>query len=88
MSGWLPYPPCANGICTEMTCCGQGYKASWPELVGKNQAEAKATIERDNPGVTVLILPPGTKRTFDLCCNRVYVFVDGNVNVIQTPTVG
>ncbi|KAK9046901.1 hypothetical protein V6N11_052771 [Hibiscus sabdariffa] len=65
-----------------------GHKVSWPELLGKKQAEAQATIQRDNPQVTVVILSPGRARFFDFCCNRVYLSVDGSGIVTKTPTVG
>ncbi|KAK8691795.1 hypothetical protein V6N13_075291 [Hibiscus sabdariffa] len=88
MSGWPHYPPCANDICTDIICCAHGHKVSWPELLGKKQAEAQATIQRDNPQVTVVILSPGRARFFDFCCNRVYLSVDGSGIVTKTPTVG
>ncbi|KAK8677419.1 hypothetical protein V6N13_142957 [Hibiscus sabdariffa] len=65
-----------------------GHKFSWPELFGKKQAEAQATIQRDNPEVKVVILSPGRARLFDFCCNRVYLDVDGSGIVTKTPTVG
>ncbi|WRX12953.1 Proteinase inhibitor I13 [Theobroma cacao] len=39
--------------------CLVGHKFTWPELVRKNGQVAKSTIEKDNPEVTVRILPPG-----------------------------
>ncbi|KAK8579786.1 hypothetical protein V6N12_070092 [Hibiscus sabdariffa] len=66
----------------------RGHKFSWPELFGKKQAEAQATIQRDNPEVKVVILSPGRARLFDFCCNRVYLDVDGSGIVTKTPTVG
>ncbi|KAK8691796.1 hypothetical protein V6N13_075292 [Hibiscus sabdariffa] len=88
MSGWPHYPPCAGGSCTDITCCAHGHKSSWPELFGKKEAEAQATIQRDNPDVTVVILPPGRVGLPDFCCNRVFVTVDASGNVTNTPTVG
>ncbi|KAK9046900.1 hypothetical protein V6N11_052770 [Hibiscus sabdariffa] len=88
MSGWPHYPPCASGTCTDVFCCAHGRKFRWPELFGKNQAEAQATIQRDNPDVTVVILSPGRVGLPDFCCNRVYLTVDASGNVTNRPTVG
>ncbi|XP_056174432.1 glu S.griseus protease inhibitor-like [Syzygium oleosum] len=83
------YPPCFSGYCCQDPhCCSKGYKYSWPELVGYNGDSAKATIEKDNPLVTVYQIPEGAYRLTDFCCNRVYLWVDGNGNVTRVPTVG
>ncbi|KAK8579789.1 hypothetical protein V6N13_142959 [Hibiscus sabdariffa] len=80
--------PCASGTCTDVVCCAHGHKFRWPELFGKKQAEAQATIQRDKPDVTVVILSPGRVGLHDFCCNRVYLAVDGSGNVTNRPTVG
>ncbi|XWS65489.1 hypothetical protein CRYUN_Cryun05aG0117200 [Craigia yunnanensis] len=85
---WPHYPPCASGFCTDPACCSHEHKFSWPELVGMNGEVAKSQIEKDNPEVSVSILTPGRGGFADFCCNRVYVVVDSNGNVIKTPTIG
>ncbi|KAI3955877.1 hypothetical protein MKW98_006237 [Papaver atlanticum] len=66
--------------------CSEATRKSWPELVGKPGSEAKATIERDLPGVTAV----GNIRDLNLCCNRVWVNVnnDPQRNVATVPRVG
>ncbi|GMI83295.1 hypothetical protein like AT3G46860 [Hibiscus trionum] len=96
MPAWPPYPPCTTCTCNflgcmcceDIACCSHGHKYRWPELVGRKQAEAEAIIRRDNPEVTVLIQPPGIGRFFDFCCNRLYIVVDGNGTVTETPVIG
>ncbi|GLT50447.1 hypothetical protein SLA2020_239330 [Shorea laevis] len=86
---WPRYPPCASGTCEDTACCGLGkYKFRWPELVGKNAEAAKATIQKDNPDVTVMILTPGRVGSPDFCCNRVYIVSNPQGNVLQVPSVG
>ncbi|XP_022764760.1 proteinase inhibitor-like [Durio zibethinus] len=85
---WPRYPPCASGSCTDPICCSHGRKFTWPELLGKNGQVAKATIEKDNPEVTVEIITPGRVGFPDFCCNRVYLVLDNNGNVTNMPTVG
>lgn len=65
-----------------------GHKFRWPELLGQDGQKAKATIERDNPLVTVVVLPPGRVGFGDYCCNRVYLLIDKNGKVFQIPYVG
>ncbi|MCL7028687.1 hypothetical protein MKW94_024867 [Papaver nudicaule] len=78
----MPYPPCHS-------CSGFG-RRSWPQLVGKPAAEAKATIERDMPGVTAVIISTRASGTADFCCNRVWVVVndDPQRTVAEVPIVG
>ncbi|MCL7022315.1 hypothetical protein MKW94_013842 [Papaver nudicaule] len=77
----MPYPPCDS-------CAGE--RRSWPQLVGKPAAEAKATIERDMPGVTAVIISTRASGTTDFCCNRVWVVVndDPQRTVAEVPIVG
>ncbi|KAL7160371.1 hypothetical protein ABFS83_01G090900 [Erythranthe nasuta] len=63
-------------------------KRSWPELVGVPGNVAVATIERENPLVNAIILPPGTLPTLDFRCDRVWVYVNGNGNVTMVPVIG
>ncbi|KAK6157991.1 hypothetical protein DH2020_005305 [Rehmannia glutinosa] len=62
-------------------------KSSWPELVGVPGEVAVATIERENPLVNAVIVPPGSVITADLRCDRVRVFVDANGNVDRVPNI-
>ncbi|CAA2990772.1 inhibitor of trypsin and hageman factor [Olea europaea subsp. europaea] len=63
-------------------------KSSWPELLGVFGATAVAIIERDNPLVTAIIVPPGSSVIFDFRCDRVWVYVDNNGNVDRVPRIG
>ncbi|KAL3830822.1 hypothetical protein ACJIZ3_019624 [Penstemon smallii] len=63
-------------------------KDSWPELVGVPGNVAVTTIERENPLVTAIILPPGTSPITDFRCDRVWVYVDENGNVNKVPMIG
>ncbi|GMG99886.1 hypothetical protein Nepgr_001726 [Nepenthes gracilis] len=85
---WPPYPPCASGLCETRECCAQRYKFQWPELVGRDGQQAKAIIERENPSVTVVVLPPERVGLPDFCCNRVYLLIDENGKVASIPLVG
>ncbi|KAL3535629.1 hypothetical protein ACH5RR_004090 [Cinchona calisaya] len=80
-----PYPPCYNSSCTKPRCCA--FKFEWPELVGRNGEEAKGIIEKETPVVTVVILSPGNYGKCDFCCNRVFVYVDKENQVRDTPTI-
>ncbi|KAF8024441.1 hypothetical protein BT93_F1576 [Corymbia citriodora subsp. variegata] len=80
-----PYPPCVSGMCTSPN----GSRDEWPELVGQNAKRAKAVIERDNPYVTVILVPEGIGFGYtNFCRNRVYVQVNDKGNVFQTPMIG
>ncbi|KAK4381605.1 hypothetical protein Sango_2951200 [Sesamum angolense] len=61
------------------------YKYTWPDLVGKDSLEAKATIEHDNPLVSVVFVKRNQGWLMDYCCNRVYVFLDENSKVSSKP---
>ncbi|KAL7160368.1 hypothetical protein ABFS83_01G090600 [Erythranthe nasuta] len=63
-------------------------KRSWPELIGVPGNVGEATIERENPLVNAIILPPGTAHILNFRCDRVWVFVDGNGNVTRVPSIG
>ncbi|CAI9776886.1 unnamed protein product [Fraxinus pennsylvanica] len=62
-------------------------KSSWPELLGVPGATAVETIERENPLVTAIIVPPGTSVITDFRCDRVWVYVDDNGNVNRVPRI-
>ncbi|KAG8382424.1 hypothetical protein BUALT_Bualt05G0075800 [Buddleja alternifolia] len=63
-------------------------KSSWPELLGASGNVAVSTIERENPLVTAIIVPPGTSVIPVFQCDRVWVYVDANGNVDRIPTIG
>ncbi|TXG72222.1 hypothetical protein EZV62_000801 [Acer yangbiense] len=65
-----------------------GGKGSWPELLGAQGVAAAATIERENPLVSVEFVPEGSLVTTDFVCNRVRVWVNTDGIVIQTPRIG
>ncbi|KAG8377587.1 hypothetical protein BUALT_Bualt08G0048600 [Buddleja alternifolia] len=76
------YPPC------KVKGCPKDDKERWPELLGKSTEEAKATIHRENPKVTAVLVPVGERVWPNFCCNRVWVFFDGQYKVTSVPTVG
>ncbi|KAK4381434.1 hypothetical protein Sango_2968900 [Sesamum angolense] len=82
---WPTYPPCYNHGCKTPGCCARGYKYTWPDLVGKDSLEAKATIEHDNPLVSVVFVKRNQGWLMDYCCNRFYVFLDENSKVSSKP---
>ncbi|PIN24700.1 hypothetical protein CDL12_02569 [Handroanthus impetiginosus] len=62
-------------------------KQAWPELVGVDGQIAVATIEKENPLVTAIIVKPYEPITWDISCYRVRVFVDCKGIVRVTPVV-
>ncbi|CAN6542943.1 unnamed protein product [Malus baccata var. baccata] len=86
MSTWPRYPPCANDGCTNPACCGRGHQTDWPELLGKPLGKAKTVIHKTNPGVTIVVKKSGIIGV-EVCCNRVYVFIDESGNVSRVPFV-
>ncbi|KAL6292170.1 hypothetical protein ACE6H2_000312 [Prunus campanulata] len=70
-----------------MMASGCKGKDSWPELVGAEGKIAKATIERENPLVTALILHQGAPMTQDLGFDRVRVRVNTNGIVTWIPVI-
>ncbi|KAF8392256.1 hypothetical protein HHK36_022598 [Tetracentron sinense] len=66
-------------------CAG---KSSWPELLGTQGEVAAATIERENPLVTAVIVLEGSVVTADFLCTRVRVWVDNSGIVTRVPTIG
>ncbi|XVF32435.1 hypothetical protein REPUB_Repub17cG0082600 [Reevesia pubescens] len=63
-------------------------KNSWPELLRTNGEIAKTTIERENPNVGAIVLLEGTPVTRDFRCNRVWVWVTEQSQVVRVPTIG
>ena len=69
-----------------MVCIG---KDSWPELVGVSGEEAVKVIQKENPFVNGIIVPP--TQSFipsDYRCGRVWVFVDDDDIVTRIPKIG
>ncbi|KAL5699681.1 hypothetical protein ACHQM5_030551 [Ranunculus cassubicifolius] len=67
--------------------CGRG-KRSWPELLGARGVVAERIIERENPTVHAIIVPPGNSVITDVQCDRVWVWVDQNGLVERVPRIG
>ncbi|KAJ0982389.1 hypothetical protein J5N97_010644 [Dioscorea zingiberensis] len=66
-----------------------GPKTSWPELNGVEGSIAKATIEKENPNVhVILVWPVMEAASSDLDCTRVLVILDYHGHVVGTPKVG
>ncbi|KAL5781841.1 hypothetical protein ACOSP7_006870 [Xanthoceras sorbifolium] len=63
-------------------------KESWPELVGARGVDAAATIGRENPYVSAVIVLEGTIVTQEFSCTRVRVWVDTNGTVVEIPRIG
>ncbi|KAI3934288.1 hypothetical protein MKW98_009269 [Papaver atlanticum] len=65
-------------------------RMSWPQLLGKPAAQAKAIIERELPGVTAVIIGKGSYLYEDICCNRVRLIVnhDPQRTVAEVPVLG
>lgn len=53
-----------------------GRPVTWPHLVGKPAAEAKAMIEREHPEVIAVIIPRYQICIGDFCANRVWLNVN------------
>ncbi|KAL5561771.1 hypothetical protein UlMin_031518 [Ulmus minor] len=68
--------------------CSENEKSAWPELVGVNGEEAAATIRRENPNVSTMIVKEGMMVTMDFRCDRVRIWVDTYGIVKQTPQIG
>ncbi|CAN8278013.1 unnamed protein product [Cochlearia groenlandica] len=82
------YPPCKHSFCMDAECCGAGRKYEWPEVVGKSGEIAVMTIERENEYVKAIILHYGDGKNLDFCCNRVFVYLGPDFNVLVTPKIG
>lgn len=63
-------------------------KFRWPELRGKNGADAKNQINKDAPFVTVVFIRPGQVALPNFCCNRVNVVLDPSGKVSNIPFIG
>ncbi|KAF8392257.1 hypothetical protein HHK36_022599 [Tetracentron sinense] len=66
-------------------CAG---KSLWLELLGTQGVVAAATIERENPLVTAVIVLEGTIVTGDFLCTRVRVWVNDDGIVTRVPAIG
>ncbi|KAL1549006.1 hypothetical protein AAHA92_17163 [Salvia divinorum] len=64
-------------------------KDSWPELLGVSGKKAVKVIEKENPLVNAIIVPPTqTILPSDYRCDRVWVFVDDDGIVTRVPVIG
>ncbi|KAL6192116.1 hypothetical protein ACLB2K_038503 [Fragaria x ananassa] len=63
-------------------------KSSWPELLGAQGTDAKATIESENASVTAVIVLEGTAVTKDFRLDRVRVWVNTDGIVTSIPKIG
>ncbi|KAM0937609.1 putative proteinase inhibitor I13, potato inhibitor I [Dioscorea sansibarensis] len=68
-----------------MSCTG---KSSWPELLGVEGNKAVRIIEKENDHVKAIIVKEGSMVTQDFRCDRVWVWVNKEGDVIQVPTIG
>ena len=57
-------------------------KMNWPELVGKDVEEARATILREFPDVTIQLLGKNSVATMDFRIDRVRIVHDRSNKVI------
>ncbi|KAL3835446.1 hypothetical protein ACJIZ3_010182 [Penstemon smallii] len=83
-----PFPPCASFPCADPKCCAQGYKYTWPNVLGLDSQRAKDIILKDNPLVTVVFVHKGDIVVDDFCCNRVQVHVNEKEKVVHVPSIG
>ncbi|KAG1365772.1 putative proteinase inhibitor I-B [Cocos nucifera] len=65
-------------------------KKAWPELVGKKAEVAVMTIQSENSRIDNIAVvrekPPGLHEV--QCCNRVFLVVDAENTVVETPSIG
>lgn len=90
------YPPCMDCKCTGNDCAGSGLfprgsKFVWPELVGTHERDAVNQVLSSNQVVTPVVIYKQVTNITDICCNRVWIYVDqpgGNGVVQNIPAVG
>lgn len=63
-------------------------KTAWPELEGVSKEEAENVIHKEEPSLTVQVLPKDSMMTMDYRTDRVRVMVDEEGKVASTPRVG
>lgn len=64
-------------------------KKAWPELVGQDAEVAKATIQLENPSITLVqIIPKDSMVTMDYSTSRVRIFVNTDNTVASPPRIG
>ncbi|KAF6175042.1 hypothetical protein GIB67_039590 [Kingdonia uniflora] len=63
-------------------------KNSWPELVGADGDVAAATIECENSNVNAIVVLEGTSVPLDFRCDRVWVWVNDEEEVVKEPKIG
>ncbi|OIT28634.1 hypothetical protein A4A49_39563 [Nicotiana attenuata] len=90
MAAMKKYPPCISCGCTGNNCKipGDPTRYEWPELVELDILPAKATIERTNPNVAVIVLDAHCAHLTDFCCSPVWLCPDASGIVREIPMVG
>ncbi|CAA6658954.1 unnamed protein product [Spirodela intermedia] len=63
-------------------------KESWPELVGAEGRAAAVIIEKENPHVDAIVIQKDEITDMQYRCDRVWVRVDDNGVVAETPRIG
>ncbi|KAL6008531.1 hypothetical protein ACLOJK_034043 [Asimina triloba] len=63
-------------------------KSTWAELVNASGDAAKAVIERENTSVRAVIVEEGSFVDAQFRCDRVWVWVDANGDVVRVPKIG
>lgn len=63
-------------------------KTSWPELEGVSKEEAEKVISKEEPSLTIQVLPKDSMMTMDYRTDRVRIMVDKDGKVASTPRVG
>ncbi|KAG7359028.1 Potato inhibitor I family protein [Nitzschia inconspicua] len=71
-----------------MSASSQTPPPSFPQLKGMDGEEAKKTIEKQFPSLSVLLVPEDSMVTMDYREDRVRIFVDPNGKVATVPLLG
>ncbi|KAG5568117.1 hypothetical protein H5410_064872 [Solanum commersonii] len=90
------YPPCMVCKCIGNDCAGSGLfpkgsRYEWPELVATHEKDAVNQVLNSNSVVTAVVIYKQVTNITDICCNRVWIYVDvpgGNGIVQNIPAVG
>jgi hypothetical protein len=56
-----------------------GAKQSWPDLIGKDVEEAKNIINKEHPGLNIIVLKDPSPTTKDYSFDRIRVFHKDNI---------
>jgi hypothetical protein len=63
-------------------------KTSWPELIGLSGEAAKVTLEEENPGMDVEIVPDEALVITDYREDRIRIYTDAKGTVYAAPIIG